>query len=300
MGVYGPTPEEWRETQRRAEERKAREAAEKERQTSLQSGGYLRDQSMAGLNSVQGRVAPQAGNTTVGQVFQGRAANIATGPQDQFRTGQLGLVNDLQGVANGTQMGAGQLAVRREGNRAIAQQQSMARMQRGGNAALAARGAAMNTGNIGLNVAGQAAQAQLADQSAARQTLAGALGQGREQDIGLATGQAGLTQGMNLANMDAQNQRVFQQAGLDQATSLANMQAKLSTMGMNDQAALAYLAQLYNVDVAEMQARLQREQIEAGKKGGSTLGGLMNVGGQILGAVAAGPVGGAIAEKILE
>lgn len=235
----------------------------------LQNGDYLRGLTRSQLLDIQGRQAPQAMGARVGNVAQGQGAQIATGPQGQFRDRTLALADRLNGVASGQQMGAGQMAVRQEGNRAIAQQQAMARMQRGGNAALAARGAATNVGNIGLNVAGQAGQAQRADAQMATQTMAGLLGEGRAQDIGLATGQAGMNQQMNLANMDARNQQIFQQAGLDQATSLANMQAKLQTMGMNDQAAQAYLAQLFNIDLSEMQARLNQE---ATRIGGTTAG----------------------------
>src|SRR5690606_24209710 len=190
--------------------KKEEEARRKQAQTAYANGDQLRDLSMQGLLDAQNRQAPQAGNVQVGnvaqanahqaQAYQGRAATINQAPQGQFRDTQMELANRLRGVADGSVMGAGQMAVRREGNRAIAQQQAMARMQRGGNAALAARGAAANTGNIGLNVAGQADQAQRADASAANQTLQGLIAQGREQDLGLATSQAGLQQGMALAN----------------------------------------------------------------------------------------------------
>jgi hypothetical protein len=129
----------------------------------------------------------------------------------------------------------------------------------------------------------------------ADQTMAGLLTSGRSADIGLATGQAGLNQQAGLANMDAQNQRVFQQAGLDQSTSLANMQSRLQAMGMNDQASLAYLSQLYGVDAAEMQARLQQEQLrlqgQANKN--QLLGNLLVAGGTVAGAYLGGPGGAA-------
>ncbi len=236
-----------------------------------QNANWLRQQSRQGMLDAQGRQAPQAGYTQMGPAAQSGYTQLMGGPQDQFRAQQMQAANQLGGVANGSVMGAGQMAARQEGNRAIAQ-------QRGGNAAIAARGAAMNTGNIGLNTAGQAAQAQRTDAMQAQQARAGILDQGRTQDIGFAGQNAQLQQQTNLANMDAQNQHIFQQAGLNQATSLANMQARLTTMGMNDQMAQAYLQQLYGIDNAELQARLAREGITAA---GITPGDVMQVGGTV-------------------
>lgn len=230
----------------------------------LQGGDRLR-QTLQGRNAlVSNRQAPTAQGVRVGRVAQGSSAQLASGPQNQFRAQEMALANRLTGVASGQQAGAGEMATIRQGQRAIAQQQAVARMGRGSNAAGAARTAARNTGDIALNVAGQSSQAALSDQAAANAQLTGVLGQGRGADINFAGQNAQLRQGMNLANMDAQNQRVFQQAGLDQARSLADQQARLATMGMNDQASIAYLAQLYNIDVAEMQARIQQEGMRFG------------------------------------
>jgi len=249
------------------------------RNAQLQSADYLRNQSMQGLMGVQGRQAPQAGYTRVGNVYTGQASQLNGSQQAQWRANQMALANRLQGISTGQQAGAGELAAQRQGARAIGQQMGMARMQRGGNAALAARGAARNAGNIGLATSGQAQQAAMGDQQMANQTLTGLMGQGRQQDIDIAGQNAQLQQGMSMANLSAQNQRVFQQAGLDQSTSLANMQSKLSTMGMNDQAALAYMAQLFNVDLAEMQARLGQEQLRISGESKGMFGDLLQAGG---------------------
>jgi len=230
----------------------------------LPGAGDLRGQMQAGLDAVRGRQAPQAGNTMVGNVRTGQASQLDPRMQAQFRAQQMQLADRLTGIASGQQQGAGELAAQRQGNNAIAQQQAMARMGRGGNAALAARGAASNAANIGLNTAGLSQQAALQDQSAANAQLGGVISQGREQDIGMAGQNANLQQNMKLANLSAQNQQIFQQAGLNQATSLANMQSKLATMGMNDQAQQAYLAQLFGVSAAEMQGMIAAEGIKVG------------------------------------
>lgn len=233
----------------------------------LEGGQYMRDYLQGRLGGVDGRQAPQAGRTTIGQVRQGQGANINTGPQDQFRMREMLLADQAARVASGQDKGAGELAVRRQMQQAAAQQQSNAASQRGGAAGMAGRAAARGLGANSVNAAGMAGQAALQDQGAARNLLAGVLGQGRGADIGLATQQAGLNQQMNMANLDAQNQKVFQQAGLDQATSLANMQSKLAQSGMNDQQSIALMAQFYGISLAEMQARLGQEVTNMGQTG---------------------------------
>ncbi|KKL58203.1 hypothetical protein LCGC14_2227760, partial [marine sediment metagenome] len=108
-------------------------------------------------------------------------------------------------------------------------------------------------------IAQAAVAGRLAEQAQAQGQLIGALGQARVTDVDLAKTQAGFLQQANLANMSAENQRIFQQAGIDQQTSLANMQAKLAQTGLDDSATLTAMAQLFGVSIAEMQARLQLE-----------------------------------------
>lgn len=240
---------------------------------------YLTEQIKGQLAGLQGRPAPQAGNVQVGPVAQGQSATIATGPQDQMRAGQIALTDRLQQVASGQTAGAGELATQRQVARAMAAQRAGAQGARGPMAGVAGINAARNSVDIYGEGAGRAKEAALQDQANANALLGSVYGQGREQDIGLATSQAGLQQQMNLANLDARNQAIFQQAGLDQSTSLANMQARLQTMGMNDQATLAYLGQLFGMSAAEMQARLAQEAAAMGQKG--IFGDLLAAGGQV-------------------
>lgn len=221
-----------------------------------------------GIEGVEGRPAPQAAGTTIAPIAQ-----MNTGRADEFRGQQTALAQQLGRVASGQQQGAGELAVQRQAARALGQAQGAATMARGAGAAGAARSAARAIGAIGLGAAGQAQEAALADQAAARQQMAGVLAQGREQDITTAA-----------ANMSAENQRIFQQAGLDQATSLANMQARLQAIGMNDQAIQGYLQALNQAQALEMEKKRAKNAM---------LGGLLTAAGTVGGAIIGGPAGAA-------
>ena len=176
---------------------------------------------------------------------------------DDFRQRQLATADRLQGVLTGEEAGAGELAARRAGQRAMAQQMAAANMARGSNAALAARSAAGNMGRIGTDMAGQAQQAAMQDQMAAQAQLGQILGQGRGQDV-------------QTAQMMAQQQQ------------------------MRDQARLQALQQMFGISDAEMRARQQQDQLRVqqaqtmmGLKPSSPLGDALGMVGQVGGAVAA-------------
>lgn len=218
--------------------------------------------------SAQGRAAPQA------QAYQmGPAVQLAGGPQDQARQGQMGVANRLGAIASGQQAGAGELAVNRQVGQAAAQQVAAARMARGANAALAARGAARNMADIGLGGAGAAAQAQMQDQQNANAQLGSVYDSMRGQDIGFAGQNAQLGQ-----------QALLQQAAMGQQTALANLQAQLAQRGMNDQQQIAAMGQMLGWDQAKINAELAKAGIAATDKG--ILPGLLSAGGAI-GAAAA-------------
>lgn len=93
----------------------------------------------------------------------------------------------LQDIATGKEsVSAMQLAQANQQNQS--QQQSMAAGARPGNAAMAARGAAMNAGRMGAGLAGQQALAGIQERQAAQSALSQALLAERGQDVG-ATGQ---------------------------------------------------------------------------------------------------------------
>lgn len=224
-------------------------------QANWQDRGYIQSTIRGAIAGAQGRPAPQAAPTQIGQVRQGDPAQIATGPQDQMRQGQVDFLGRQQAIASGQQAGAGELSTQRQVARSIAAQQAGARMARGASAGGAFAGAARNMADIGQAGVGQAQQAAMGDQANANSLIAGVLGQTRGQDQALAGQQAGFQQQMNLTNLDAQNRQIFEQAGLNQSTSLANMQARLQTMGLNDQQIAAMLAQLGVMNGSESQGR---------------------------------------------
>lgn len=229
----------------------------------MQGGNYLRDYASSQLNGAQGRQAPQS------SAYQlGAAAQLAGGPQDQVRAQQQALTAQMQGVADGTQQGAGELAVQRQANQAAANQFAGMNMARGANAAGAARAAARNLGDLGTNTAGLASQQALTDQSNARGQLSGLLQSTRDQDLNYA-GQ----------NAQLQQQRDLQQGQFGQQTNLANQQSRLQQQSMNDQYGLGLMGQYANVSQAELQARMARAGMFQEDKG--MLPDLLQAGGTL-------------------
>jgi len=189
-------------------------------------------------------------NQAMGAITGGLGTNHVA-PQiglqsDPFRGMQLQQIGQLQGIAGGTQKGAGELGIERQMQNAQAAQQAQARMSRGMNAGLASRDAANQTAALGISGAGMGQQAAMQDQMQAQNMLTGALGQGRGQDI---------------------------------QTQMANVDAQLRAMGMNDQARLGYLAQLTGMDANTLQA--QMAQYSAAQQRPGMLGPLIGAGGQI-------------------
>lgn len=173
----------------------------------------------------------------------------ATGLTDQSRGQQGQLAQMLFRQAAGQAPGAGELAVQRQANNAMANQASMAQMARGAGAGMAARNAARTSADIGTNAAGQASIAQMQDQQAAQGQLGSLLGTMRGQDLG--------------------------QRGQDIGVSQGNQQAQLAQQGQNLQA----VGQLLGVNQAQMQQDAARRQLALQDKG--MAGSLLQVGGQL-------------------
>lgn len=109
----------------------------------------------------------------------------------RYRTGQMqGVIGQLQDQASGeNSLSAEQL--RQSLGQVLGGQRSMAAGARPGNAAMAARTAAIQGGRVGSGLAGQQALAGIAERNAATQSLGGILGQMRGQDLQGALGSRG-------------------------------------------------------------------------------------------------------------
>lgn len=254
--------------------------------TQLGDGDKLRGKAESLMAGVSNRSAPQARKTRLGDAATSNAATIDQSQQAQFRQGQLDLANSLaqQAAGKGPSVSGAQFKAAADTN--LAQQQALAAGARGGATALAGRQASQSVSGFNQQAAQQAAIGRMQEQQAAQAQLGSVLNAGRGADIGLATSQAGFNQQTNLANQDATNQFKLQQGQLDQGVNLANLQARLAQTGMDDAAQQAYLSQLTGMSVAELQARMQQDQLEVAQRDPATqgmFGDLMAAGGSIVG-----------------
>lgn len=178
-----------------------------------------------------------------------QAPQMNVAQSNQARDQQQGLARMLFATAQGSTPGAGEMAVNRQVGQAQAAQTAQAQMARGANAALAARTAARNQADIGVQGAGMAQQAQLQDATNAQANLGSLLGTMRGQDVNVA--------GANLnANMGQQ------------------------------QLQLGALAQMLGVDEAALRAAAAKAGVASQDRG--AFGGLLQTAGQIGAAYAVG------------
>lgn len=192
------------------------------------ASGY--DQNQANIASDRASAANLQAPTAVNNELA-PAAQIATGPQDQTRNNQNALVGQLQAQANGTgpSLAAGVLRQGTDRNLAGLAAAAASGQPGGSNPALAARQLATQNVVANQTLGQQVAQQRMQEQINAQNQLGGVLSNQRSQDIGLATGQAGLNQQTGLA-----------QGQLNNATSLANLQAGVTTNGQGLQAAQGF------------------------------------------------------------
>ena len=187
-----------------------------------QAQAAQRSQLAQALN-VAVKPAEQAANVNLGAASQGLATTGNATQVDRsdadFRSGQSQLVAMLQQQAagNGPSLAEGQLKAATD--RTLRQQMAMAATQGGVSPALAQRRLSLGAAAANRQAGIDAAQLRIQEQLGARSQLAGALGNAREQDIGVNTTQAGLTNQLNLANLAAQNQ--FGLANMDARNQFA-------------------------------------------------------------------------------
>lgn len=211
--------------------------------------------------ALQAQQAHQAGRTALGQAAQVGPVNIDQSQQAQFRNAQLANLAQLQAQANGTGPSLAQqqlrMATDRNMQQALAQQAAM-RGRAGGMAG--ARSLADARAGISQEAAGQSSLMRLQEQMAAQQAIAGLAGQGRAQDIGLATNQAGLNMQGALANQAANNQFGLAQGSLDQQRELANLQARAALQGQQNQLGFGYAGMGINTAEGNRAATMGAEQ----------------------------------------
>lgn len=244
----------------------AKDAANDPKNFQLQGGDMMRNYAQQQMQGAQGRPAPTAAAYQLGQ-----AAQLNGSPQDQWRSQQMGLASQMSAVASGQQMGAGEMAVRRQAAQQAAHLAGQTNMARGANAGIMARAAARGLGDLGVNAAGAAGQSALQDQSAARAGLGSLLGQGRGQDMDMAS-----------QNAQLQQQQMLQQGQFGQQTNMANQAAALQQRGMNDQYGLGMMGQYANLSAEELRARMARAGL-VGQDNGN-LGNVLSAAGPIIAA----------------
>lgn len=220
------------------------------------------------LSEAKGRTGPQMSAAQVGNAAQATAAKIDQSQQGQFRNQQQQLANQLaaQAQGQGPSLAAGQL--QQATNRNIAQGMAMAASQRGATAGQGLRQVAQQTAAANQQAAGQSAQLRMQEQMSAQQQLAGVAGAARDQDIGLATSQAGLQQQVGLANQDATNQFKLTQAGFNQQASANNQQSELTQRGMNDDMSKFYNQGIMGMEMADRDAAMGLETLKVNQNVG--------------------------------
>lgn len=181
-------------------------------------------------NKVNGRQAPQMGPA-------------AQGSLSSFRNNQADLINRLEAQSKGLGPSLAAQQLRAATDRNSAQQSSFANSGRGG--PLAAMNAANNTAMLGAQAAQDAASARIAEQQ-------------------MATNQLGLT--LHGARGMDENMSQFNAGQTNEARG-RNLEAKLRTMGMNDQAIAAVMAQMNGASSAQASRPDMGDQILAGGAG---------------------------------
>lgn len=211
--------------------------------------GFLPD--LAKATTVQNNSVIQQPGMTSDQYlnFANQAGNNATQGQGQFNAnlaGQQGLMQQYQGVANGTGPNPAQAMLAQQTGNNIAAQSALMAGQRGGsaNAGLIARQGAMQGANTQQQAVGQGATLQAQQQLGALQGMGGLYGQMGNQITGQQNANSGLfnvAAGANSAQ-NAQNIGVQQSnAGIEQANA-GTAQGALSGFASGSGAAMSSLS----------------------------------------------------------
>jgi hypothetical protein len=199
---------------------------------------HVRDaETLASLPQWQDRIQNNITGLQNQQAPQMAGAQMGLGPQDQFRTQQMSLAQQLNAAAQGQGPSAAQAQLQLGTDRNMNQALALALGARGGNQAGALKQAGMQRAMISQDASLQSAALRAQEQQAAQQALGNVLTQGRGADINIAGTQAGLDQSTQQANLGAtlaQRQmtadKVQQYTGMgltaDQAQQMAQLDAE--------------------------------------------------------------------------
>jgi len=192
--------------------------------TVMRQDGIVADRIAGQLPTVQAQQArmQSVDPAMIAELERMNAAQINRGEDQQVRSSQMGLIEALQGQANGTAPSLAEQQLKRSNEQTIASQMAQAASARGGNPAMAQRMAAQNIAGLQADAAGRAAELRIQEQTAARQQLTQALDSTRGQDVTVASQQAQLAQQAAQVNKTASDQAALAQAQLIQQAALAN------------------------------------------------------------------------------
>lgn len=160
--------------------------------------------------------------------------NLGSAQSAPILNAQLQQINALNRQAQGVGPSVAEQQAKIQADNAINNQMAVAASQRGSsNPTLALRAAQIQAQQTRQQAIQAGILGKTQEQLSAQQQLTGALGNTQGQQLQQAQAQAGLYQGVNLANQGVQNQTDLANLQAAQQTSLANLQAQQSTMGMN-------------------------------------------------------------------
>jgi len=198
------------------------------------------------------------------------AAVINRGQSDEARGLTMGLAQDLQAAARGEGPSVGDAAFQQKMQEIPRQALGVAAQARGSNRAAARLAAIRDMSEQTRKAAADSAMIKASESLGARGQLGGVLSGVRGQDIGLATGQAGLTQDAAARNIAAINARTEEQArmGLTAATGSADRALEAGKFSAAEANRLRLAEAGLDVDVGKAnQADTLRRDISRGEMG---------------------------------
>lgn len=225
--------------------------------------GQTNQQAFAGrMGQADGRQAQQMRAAQLGPYAQFGGAQIDSGPQSQFRQGQMDLYQMLHQQAMGQGPSLAQAQLQQASDANMRQAMALSQSQQGVGGAAMMRNVGNQRAQIGQQMAADSGLLRMQEQMAARNMMGQIASQGRGQDLDMANAQAGLYQQAGLSNQNAANQFGLQQGAFNQQAGMSNQQAGLQQQQMNDQMVQMYLQTGVGLDQAQMMAKMKMEEMK--------------------------------------